>query len=76
MSFPGDSAFSSWTYRVDYSELEGTLETVRESALDITLTDLQPGTSYQFMITAKGPGGEKQNLSSLPKVMVWNMVAL
>ena len=60
-SIPGDSAFSNWTYRVDYSELEGTPETVRESALDITLTDLQPGTSYQFMITAEGPGGEKQN---------------
>ena len=58
---PGDSAFSSWTYRIEYSELDGTPETVRENAMEVTLMNLQPGTSYQFTITAEGPGGEKQN---------------
>ena len=60
--FTGDSAYDSWTYCVNYSIVDAmneteTLECTGE--LQTTLSSLEADTLYQFVISARGPGGER-----------------
>ena len=57
----GVDAFNNWEYTVIYkpfnSSDSGNSSSTRFTSL--TFTSLTPGTVYQFIVTATGPGGSK-----------------
>ena len=65
----GASAFDSWIYFINYTELgsSSSVQSMNTSSLSLTLTPLQPGSLYEFTISATGPGAEVAN----PRVFVF-----
>ena len=66
LSYLGPTAFSSWTYVLNYrssnaiSSITVSLNTTQTS---VHLESLQPATLYQLTITARGPGGDESPVS-------------
>ena len=66
LSYSGPTAFSSWTYILNYrssnaiSSITVSLNTTQTS---VHLESLRPATLYQLTITARGPGGDESPVS-------------